>query len=520
MKKIINISLDERPCTYDFPNMIGKMAEDINLVTIPREYLGQKKIPGDIAAIQKFILEEGKDASYAIIAIDTLLYGGIVPSRLHYKKEEELMSILDVLKQLKKENKNIKIFAFHLIMRCPSYSSNDEEPDFYELCGQEIHNLGYYDHLKEVRKLNDEEQKEYDRCKEFITKNDYQKYVDDYLSRRKINTNMNQHVIDLVNENIIDFLVIPQDDSAPYGLTAIDQMKVRSHINKCHLESKVLMYPDADAVSNVLLARAINEINNVKPKVFVRYSTCNEGNIIPRYEDRPVSESIKYQILASGGMEIDDYSLSDMVLMVNLPLKDMLEARHLYDSLKDDKFPGEKDLNYTVGRNLVEFVEYIKYLVSIKKCVGIADIAYANGSDTILVNMLHSQHLLFKVNSYAGWNTAANTLGTCIPLMMVNHLYGMSNKFLNFMGLRYLEDCGYQSNVRFDAFDYFKEQGFDWKEIDGKEDGKVATYIKNNLIKWAKENLDDEEYKVELVKHYQPWNRFFETGIEVEVKQK
>ena len=512
MKKIVCIPLDERPCTFDYPIMMAKIAHDINYVQIPREYMGNCKQAGHIDKMQEFLLNECKDADYAIIAIDSLLYGGIVPSRLHYASEETLLERLNVLRKIKEINPKIKLYAYHLIMRCPSGSGSDEEPDYYALCGREIHLVGYYDHKSAVTQLNEEEQKVYDEAKVFIKDNNYQEYVDDYLARRVINTTMNKHSIDLVKDGTIDFLIIPQDDSAPYGLTAKDQMLVREKIASLHLELKVLMYPDADAVTNSLLAKTINEINGIRPKVFVRYASCNEGNIIPNYEDRPVAESIKFQILAAGGLQVVDYANADIVLMVNLPLANMAESRRLYDDLNRKVNPGETDLNYTVGRNLVEYVEYIKYLISINKCVAVADIAYANGGDTILFNLLKNEEILFKVNSYAGWNTAANTLGTCIPLAMINKLYPNTQDFLDFMAMRYLEDVGYQSNVRFTAFDKFRSK-YTWGEIDGKTDGEVATYIRNGLTKWAEDNLNGNEYKVEIVKHEQPWNRFFETGL-------
>ena len=201
--------------------------------------------------------------------------------------------------------------------------------------------------------------------------------------------------------------------------------------------------------------------------------------------------------------------------MVNVPLSNMKEARHLYDSIINKV--GETDLNYTVGRNLIEYIEYIKYLISINKCVAIADIAYANGGDINLFKLLKNDNLLFKVDAYAGWNTAANTLGTCIPLAMIHNIYKNNAAFFDFMGLRYLEDVGYMSYVRFKAFDLFKNE-FEWKEIDGKEDGKVATFIRDELNKWCNENLNSANYSVSIIKHEQPWNRFFETGLVVETK--
>ena len=75
-----------------------------------------------------------------------LLYGGIVPSRLHHLSEETLTRRLNVLEEIRKSNPALKIYAFSLIMRCPSYSSADEEPDYYETCGREIFLYGQNEH--------------------------------------------------------------------------------------------------------------------------------------------------------------------------------------------------------------------------------------------------------------------------------------------------------------------------------------------------------------------------------------
>ena len=43
MKKIVLLPLDERPCTYNYPMLLGKMAKDVEIVNIKRDYLGKKK---------------------------------------------------------------------------------------------------------------------------------------------------------------------------------------------------------------------------------------------------------------------------------------------------------------------------------------------------------------------------------------------------------------------------------------------------------------------------------------------
>lgn len=504
--KLVLLPLDERPCTYLFPKTLASLAsKDIDFVTIPHDKLGNKKIPAKFENVYEFLKESCKDASYLVVAIDTLLYGGIVPSRLHYLKEEELERRLYVLKELKKDNPKLKIFAYHLIMRCPTNSSDDEEPDYYALCGAQIHLLGRFKHLKEIRPLTKEEEKQEQEVNDFIKNNNYQGYVDDYLNRRYLNTTLNIKTLSLVKDDTIDFLIVPQDDSAPYGYTAKDQDRIRKEIENLHIELNAYMYPDADAVSNTLIARAINEINNRKPGIFIRYASCNEGGIIPLYEDRNVSETIKYHILAAGGYVSYDIMNCDLVCMVNLPFEDMQEAsqqdRHL--------------LQYQINRNLIEFVEYIDYLVKKNKPVIVADIAYANGGDKELVSLLNTKGLLYKVNSYAGWNTSSNTLGTCIPHGMIESIYGTSQTHYDFLALRYLEDVGYMSIVRKKIHEEILKEGMGWKNIDGYR-GNVSKRI-TKALNDVKYLFEDVNHSIEIIDNYQPWQRMFETALTIKL---
>ena len=143
MKKIVLLPLDERPCNYDFPYKLFQ-SDEFQIVR-PKE-LGDKKTPGDIQKIKEFLLEECKDAYGLIVSVDTLLYGGLIPSRLHKETVETLKGRLEVFKELKEANPQLKTYAFTCIMRCPSYSNADEEPDYYDFYGEQIHKQGIAKH--------------------------------------------------------------------------------------------------------------------------------------------------------------------------------------------------------------------------------------------------------------------------------------------------------------------------------------------------------------------------------------
>ena len=470
--------------------------------------MGLKKRPANHSDISQFLLHYCLDADYLILAIDTLLYGGIIPSRLHLLSQQELEQHLNEIRVIKEKNPKLKIFAYHLIMRCPSYSSNDEEPDYYAVCGREIHLCGHYQHLQQTRTLTQKEQEEKQKIEQILNIQENKEALNDYLNRRKLNLSLNLKTLDFVKEGIIDFLIIPQDDSAPYGYTAMDQMILREKIFENHLELKAYMYPDADAVCNTLLARTINQINKRCPSVFIRYNSSNEGMIIPLYEDRNVSETIKYHILAANGRISEDIIHCDLVCMVNLPSENMQEA-----VLQDNHF-----LQYQINRNLIEYIEYIDYLIQKRKPVIVADIAYANGGDKELISLLKTKKLLYKVNAYAGWNTSSNTLGTCIPHGMIQFQYGFSQEHYNFLALRYLEDVGYMSIVRHQIHEEVKKEGMSWTKIDGVR-GKVSKRI-TVALNQIKELFEDEHHVIEIIDNFQPWDRLFETGLKVVLKEK
>ena len=68
-----------------------------------------------------------------------------------------------------------------------------------------------------------------------------QDIIDDYENRRNLNTFVNIEVLSYLENQYIDFLVIPQDDSSPYGYTAISQQEVIQVLKEKHLDRQVMI---------------------------------------------------------------------------------------------------------------------------------------------------------------------------------------------------------------------------------------------------------------------------------------
>jgi len=272
------------------------------------------------------------------------------------------------------------------------------------------------------------------------------------------------------------------------------------------------MYPDADAAVNTLLARAINIRENKRPLVFVKFASSIGNAVIPDYEDRIVGETVKYHILAAGGLVATCANEADIIMMVNISSGKMQDRWTEIDS----GMPLPHTLEYNANRTLIELIEYADYAIDIlKKDIVFADIAYCNGGDPLLLRLLKQKGLLWKLAGYAGWNTSSNTIGTCLPMSMIVNIYGSSNAHRDFLALRYLEDIGYCSIVRRDVIlEELHSLGLSSQKVDG-ERGKVAEIIHKRLQNFADANLSSDKNKVTVTDCYLPWNRMFEAGLRV-----
>jgi len=501
MRKIAVLPLDERPCNYQFNRLlVGGMPYEVLSPSL--SILGDKKQKGNLEAIKAWLLAVAPQVDGMVIAVDTLVYGGIVPSRLHMDDTTTLIERLMLLKEIKTLYPNIKLFAYNLIMRNPKYSSAEEEPDYYEYCGREIHLYGVYEHKMSLNTLSIEEQKHFDLIKSTID----QDALIDYLDRRKKNIEVNLAFLSLIKDGTIEFGIVPQDDSSPYGLTAIDQKIIRKSISTLDIELTCYMYPGADEVTNTLLARMVNLYEQRRPSFYIHYASITGGMQIPLYEDRLLNETIKYQILATNGIIVSSIAEAELLLLVNVPSANMKEANN----------QAEASLEYDAFRNLIEYVELAAYGISIGKKVIIADVAYANGGDLALLKLLKQKGILMRISAYAGWNTSSNTLGTCIPQGIFDWLYPNRPENLNFLGLRYVEDMGYCSVVRKEISQQLVSPNH-YFLLDGKK-GNVVNQIKNALDRFIQTHLEGV-YHFEIKDIYSPWNRMFETGLEVVVSE-
>ncbi len=495
--KVLYLPLDERPCNLRYPQDIAKINSNIELIVPPISILGDKKTTADTDEISDFLISKISDCDVLICSIDMLCYGGLIPSRLHKETLEVVESRLNVLSKLKELNPNLKIYPFSSIMRTPGYSSSDEEPDYYDEYGYEIYKTKYLTNKKERGFITEDEEKELLSLKAIP-----KEFVFDYETRRDINNNNLTNVVSYLSNRVFEMLVIFQDDSAPFGYTAIDQKVIKDEIIKLGLDDQVYIYPGADEVGCSLLLRAYNDHYSITPSIYVEYSSVLGPQLTPLYEDRPMYETLKHHIDVIGGIIVNDELQADYVLMLNSPGNKMQESW--------DQFT-KRDLQYDSFRNIKYFVSKIKYLVDSGKRVMVADVAYSNGGDMQLVKSLDNKNLFDKLYAYAGWNTHANTIGTVLASGMINNDINNATK-INILN-HVLEDCFYQGIIRMDVTnDQLPLLGLNYFDLMDKHDLVVEIELEKLKVLLGQFNCLQDITSEELHLSH-PWNRMFEVDL-------
>ncbi|MEH0152508.1 DUF4127 family protein [Limibacter armeniacum] len=504
--KILYIPLDERPCNYLYPQMIGRLQQEMELVVPPMELLSQKKTPADISKLWNWVNQQAPTCDAGIFSIEMLVYGGLLPSRLHQASVEELTATLNKVKTLKEHHPEFRIYASNLIMRTPHYDSSEEEPDYYADYGERIFNWAWFTDKKEREGLTAEEASKLEQ----ISRELPEEVLADYSERRKKNVAINKQVISLVKEGVIEFLSIPQDDSAPYGFTALDQKEVVGAVISQRLQAKVHMYPGADEVGCTLLARVYTELRKHKPKIYLLFSSVHSETIIPLYEDRPLGESLRSHILAAGAIVVDNAAEADFVLAVNTAGKVMMEA---WDN-------PVKDITYSTFRNLRYFTAQIEALMAQGKKVAVADVAFANGGETELVQLMDDLNLWNKTLAYAGWNTNCNTIGTVLATAIIG-LEADSQQEIDFNKIYHLlEGWAYQTAIRMDMVKhYLPSIGASYYDFNNKEK-EINLEMESRMRQLWSEMMQHSfrQYQLDQVAVFSPWHRMFEIGINLSIQ--
>jgi hypothetical protein len=395
--KIAFLPIDNRPVCYTLPKLIAGIDENIEFSMPNRELLGDLTKIADIDGLFNW-LEYLPSQDVIILSLDTLIYGGLIPSRRGKETLDELKLRLKKLKKILR-NKNARVYAFSSIMRISNNNYNEEEKEYWSKYGKKIFEYSYNFHKTE-------KQQDTSVPKDIL---------EDYLTTRKRNFEINKIYLDWQKQGLFETLLFTKDDCAQFGLNVMEAQELEALGGKTKT--------GADEIPLSLFARAIQG----KVKICPVFLEPDYKNLISNYEDISVEESVKSQIELAG-CEVSDENNADILIYVNNFIDNQGEI--------------------VMG---VETQPFDKTFTTPQKPYMIADVRFANGADNNFIKELSKNEIDDRYfHGYSGWNTTANSLGSLICAAKIKYLAQKYNSeaFKKLQLTRFLDDWAYQANVR------------------------------------------------------------------------
>ena len=506
-EKILFIPHDARPISFhQTAEVVEQLGYDI--VTPPEEFFGGKEdYMGQPNELWQWLEDNINTANVAVIASDSLFYGGLIPSRKHEIPQSIIDDRLERFKALQLKNPNLKIYVFTSLMRTPKEGTAGftEEPNYYVNYGSKIFNLTALIDKKDISCLNEIDEQKLAELKNSIPS----EFLNDWFERREKNLNVTKQFIDLVNQGVINYLIVGRDDNSPLCQTHKENRELKEYAAKYNIpKEKFQSLAGIDEFGLLLLTRAVNDLRGETPTVNVKFNKGKGAKTIPAFSDEEIGKSIEESVIIAGGKMVDDPNSADFVLLVNTDPNGKTYQPH--NALPSDMIKLDQK---KFEQNAKKFSNMVNEYISAGYSVGIADIIFANGSDNALMKNLYQKGLLLKLQAYSGWNTATNSSGFVIGTgILAKHMSNNSKDKL--LMRRYLDDWAYQANVR----TMLGEQLFNSREGGavyynlGSKAQDVEDRVTFLMREFAAKNLPPSDLLNDFYVTL-PWNRMFECEI-------
>jgi Protein of unknown function (DUF4127) len=437
--RIALLPIDERPVNTRLAVDVAAIA-GAQVEVPPADLLPKMRVPGKTDLLGSWLLDTAAHPATdaALVSIDMLVHGGLIAARTTPDLTTPTLARLDILRQLRATRPSLPMSAVSLVTRASDSYSAEEEPAYWEHYGRELHRYGAALHREFEAAQSDSplrsSQQEIDQLNGLIPA----AIRTDFQTRRLRNHIVNLECLRLLADGVIDPLLITADDTATHSAGSLEQTWLQHWSRAIQPAGDLLMYPGADEVDAVLTARAITDLRQQQVSCTVECYTPDGLHRVAKYENQPVGVSASRQIAAAGS-HLAVGGKPDVRLVVHPP-----------DPNGGDWFgaPPIGDPEAVAGT-----VALVKKSIDSEAAVALADVRYGNGSDPLLVQALQAEGLLGSLTSYAGWNTAGNSIGTTVAMAVCTVVGQHTGTYDGIAARRLLlhrllEDHYYQSLIR------------------------------------------------------------------------
>ncbi|MFI7611759.1 DUF4127 family protein [Nonomuraea terrae] len=427
------VPLDERPACAALPREIAAVA-GARVLLPPPSALPRVRRAGDTAALADWLRSVRCDA--AVVALETLGYGGLIASRTVPATVEEVAGRWSALREVR-----APVHAVTLVTRTPDSDDAMEEPGYWSAHGPALHRLSASLHRlsagqdasrpSDVPGLPDVPGVPSAQGAGIPGEPEVPDDVrGDFLRRRLRNHALNLTALGLLADGTLESLVIGADDTAVWGLATAELGWLRSWASWLG-DGRVSVRPGADEAVSTLVARVLS---GGTPVGFSVEAAGPLDRVAP-YENMPVERTALGQIAACGGV-----AGSDVCLVVHVPDQSGADWAVAPPAATD-------------ARAAEKVAALVERLLGEGRRVAVADCGQPNGADPALVAALAGRGLLHRLTAYAGWNTAGNTIGTAVAHAVAVVAGQRAGTFdarahRRLLMRRLVEDYGYMTGAR------------------------------------------------------------------------
>lgn len=487
--KICFLPLDSRPCTFLFPQQLAAV-RGVQLTAPGLELMDYFKEPSDREKLQDWLETATQDADALVLAVDQLLYGGVVASRTSGRPLAELEDSLAWVERLKEARPGLKIYAFNILMRTTVSTLSKESQRWWE-------QIARYSQLKYAVLCGAaEREEELSALEQEIPP----AVLEEFLEVRGRNHAVNMACVRLTEKGVFQRLLVLQEDCSTAGLQLLEQERICEAIKQGGLEERVFLHNGTDEAGTEMALYAVNAGTPVE--LDVRWLGNNPG-FTAKYEDRPFAENLRSHLQATG---IRQSSTADRCLII-LPPR----------SKQGDHCPAWENPDPYTGEAYEAMADEVKRLVDAGRNCYMLDLTYANGGDFTFMETLAQKINLGQLWGYAAWNTASNALGTILAQILACPGENTEDNW-RFTAERLGDDLLYQARIRQTLSQLLLERGEDLWCLEWPE--KVAPLLEQAVHVHRADFETIFGPEVPAFSIHLPWPRIFEAEVTAIEKQR
>jgi hypothetical protein len=509
-EKILLIPLDSRPATGQFALMVAKMAA-VDVLMPPYEDLGRFTDPGRPDDILAWLESQDlKDVSAVVCSADMIEYGGLIASRTGETTAQTAIQRMNRLVAAVRREPHVRLYVFSATMRLlPTATSKASR---YAMA------LGQYEEAKAKYMMTEDgvDRRAIPRLRRALPAG----VIQQYEATRQRNHAVQEQLIRMQAAGNFDYLIVGQDDARPYGPHVPETVQLRRLTDSLKAQDQVFFCEGVDQHACVLVSRALLQEAQWQPRVRVVYSDDQGKDLFASYESKPIKDSLSDQLLASGARPAGPSDEYDYTLYLNTPRRREANFQQFVSDMASDIDQG------------------------FPTAVADIDLARNGTADPELFQSLWENRRMMRLISYAGWNTAGNTMGTAIPAANVYLLARRSSTVdplerevaqREFLLHRLVNDYAYHMYTRPRAYQMIEDDGIGTsEEIYGSEYDKVNAFVQRDLTDRLMDYFNEqfmgqrffagtEQYEIsgiEDIKVWLPWPRPYEVRLEFHLNTK